>query len=103
MPEPRHQRGQVCETILCEHLLRLGYWIFRPPAAQGPVDVIAINESGEVLMFDAKQDSARVNTGRKKRDRIYRGRTDLQKQLDVYIAYVNIETRDVYCVPPLTV
>jgi len=52
-------------------------------------------------MFDAKQDSSRVNTGRKKRDRIYRGRTDVQKRLNVYIAYVNIETRKVYTIPAL--
>jgi len=101
LPDYRQQNGQICETILCEHLLRLGYWVFRPPAAQGPVDVIAINESGEVLMFDAKQDSSRVNTGRKKRDRIYRGRTDLQKRLNVYIAYVDIKTREIYTVPAL--
>ena len=52
-------------------------------------------------MFDAKQDSARVNKGRKKRDRIYRGRTDVQKSLNVYIAYVNIETQEAYTVPAL--
>ena len=52
-------------------------------------------------MFDAKQDSSRVNTGRKKRDRIYRGRTDLQKPLNVYIAYVDIKTREIYTVPAL--
>ena len=52
-------------------------------------------------MFDAKQDLSRDNAGWKKRDRIYRGRTDMQKSLNVYIAYVNIETREVYTVSAL--
>ena len=48
-------------------------------------------------MFDAKQESSRVNTGRKKRDRIYRSRTNVQKRLNVYIAYVNIgDARSLY-------
>ena len=101
MPDYRQQQGQICETILCQYLLRRGFWIYRPPAAQGPVDVVAINEEGEVYLFDAKQDSYRVNPGRKKPDRIHRGRTDIQKRLGCRIAYINIEPGDVHMVPDL--
>ena len=101
MPDLRQQQGQICETILCDYLLRRGFWIFRPPAAQGPVDVIAINEKAEMFLFDAKKESKRVNPGRNKSDRIYRGRSDLQKLLGCRIAYVDIDTQDVYIVPPI--
>ncbi|PPR09019.1 MAG: hypothetical protein CFH41_02838 [Alphaproteobacteria bacterium MarineAlpha11_Bin1] len=54
-----------------------------------------------MFLFDAKQESKRVIPGRKKSDRIYRVRSDLQKLLDCRIAYVDIDTRDIYIVPPI--
>ena len=102
IPHRCHQLGQICETILCEYLLREGYYIFRPPAAQGPVDVIGISEDGEIVLFDAKKDVFRVNRGRKKADRVYRARSPLQKKMGCRVAYVDVDTRNVHIVPPLT-
>jgi hypothetical protein len=101
LPDYRQQNGQICENILCEHLLREGFWILRPLAAQGPVDVVAITEDGEVYFFDAKQDAIRTNPGRKIASRIHRARSPLQKQLGVRVAYVDIDTRAVHIVPAL--
>ncbi len=101
LPTDKHQLGQVCEAILTEHMMRLGYYIFRPLAHQGPCDLICINEEGEVVLLDSKSDAFRVNPGRTKPDRIYRKRSTLQKCLNVRMAYVDADTRNVYIKPPL--
>mgnify|MGYP003632450119 FL=1 len=101
MPDFRQQQGQICETILTEWLLRQGYYVLRPLAGQGPVDCVAYNDDGEILLLDSKQDASRVSTGRKVASRIHRPRSPLQKLLGVRTAYVNFETRDVHIVPPI--
>ena len=83
------------------HLFRNNYWILRPYAGQGPVDVAAISEAGDIYLFDAKKDARRVNPGRNTRARIHRVRSDIQKRLGVRIAYVDIDTRAVHIVPEI--
>jgi len=101
LPDSRHQLGQVCEAILTEYMLRLGYFVYRPLAHQGPADLICLNELGDLVLLDSKADSWRVNPGRKAPSRIYRKRSRLQKRLNVRMAYVNSETAEVYITPPL--
>jgi hypothetical protein len=80
-------------------MLRRGYFVYRPLAHQGPADLICVNEMGDIVLLDSKSDKKRVNPGRKKATRIYRPRSDVQKRLDVRIAYVDAETRAVVIVP----
>lgn len=101
MPDYRQQTGQICETILSEWLLRQGYYVFRPLAGQGPVDVIACNEEGDIHLFDAKAENRRVNPSRKVAARIHRPLKEAQKRLGVRIAYINPDTHEVHIVPPL--
>lgn len=101
LPDFRQQQGQICETILTEWLLRQGYYVCRPLAGQGPVDCVAYNEQGQLLLLDSKQDAQRVNPGRKVASRIHRKLSPLQKQLGVRTAYINLDTRDVHVVPPI--
>jgi hypothetical protein len=101
LPDFRQQQGQICETILTEYLLRQGYYVLRPLAGQGPVDCVAYNEDGLILLLDSKQDAARVNPGRKVAARIYRPLSPVQKLLGVRTAYVDLITRDVHIVPPI--
>ncbi len=62
-------------------MLRLGYYIFRPLAHQGPCNVV---------LLDSKSGAFRVNPGRKKPARIYRKRSPPQKKrLNVRMAYVS--------------
>jgi hypothetical protein len=49
--------------------------------------------------FAVKQQPRRINTGRKNPDRVYRTRSDLQKLLGVRLAYVDIDSREVYIQP----
>mgnify|MGYP003132456663 CR=1 FL=1 len=101
LPDFRQQQGQICETILTEWLLRQGYYVCRPLAGQGPVDCVAYNDDGEILLLDAKQEARRVNPGRKNPARIHRPLTALQKSLGVRVAYIDLDTRDVHVVPPI--
>ena len=78
-------------------MLRLGYFVYRPLAHQGPADLICVNEAGDIILLDSKSDKKRMNPGRK----IYRKRTDLQKKLNVRMAYVDSETRKISIIPQL--
>jgi len=75
--------------------------VLRPITAHGPVDVAAITPEGDMYLFDSKNDRKRMNLGRKKADRIYRIRTNLQKKLGVRIAYVDMEKREIWIVPAI--
>ena len=97
--ERTHQDGQLCETILCEYLLRKDFYVLRPASAYGPVDVMAYNSNGDIYLFDAKKDMSRVNPNRTKSTRIHRVLTKLQKKLGVHMAYVNLETHNVHIIP----
>jgi len=101
MPDPKHQRGVICESILAEHMLNLGFYVLRPLAAHGPIDLCAYDDLGNYYFLDAKMDSQRRLPGRKKKNRVYRVLTEVQKALGVRIAYVDIETRKVDIMPPL--
>lgn len=101
MPDYRQQQGQICETILTEWLLRQGYYVCRPLAAHGPIDCVAYNEQGQLLLLDSKQEARRVNPGRKTPTRIHRPLSALQKSLGVRMAYIDLDTRDVHVVPPI--
>lgn len=101
MPDPKQQRGVICENILTEHMLNLGFYVLRPMAAHGPIDLCAYDDLGNYYFLDAKMDSRRRLPGRTKKNRIYRALTEAQKILGVRIAYVDIETRKVDIVPPL--
>jgi len=87
-----HFVGFVCEQIVIEHFLRLGYWVYTPVGRQGPIDIIAVSPDGEVLLIDAKAQSYRKDSSRTK---VSRGLTPIQKMLGVRIAYVNADTREV--------
>jgi len=96
----KHRDGKICELILEEYLFRKGWWVFKPIAETSPADFIALSPSGDIFLFDAKKDSQRKNPNRKK-CRIYRPRSDVQKMFNVRMAYVNLDTRAVVIVPRL--
>jgi hypothetical protein len=84
-----------------KYLANEGYYVFSPLGSQSPIDVVAVDKSGRSFFFDAKKDARRVNPGRKNKDRIHRPRSDLQKQMGVRMAYVDLETGNVHIVPSL--
>jgi hypothetical protein len=112
----RHIDGQICETILMEYLLHREFYVFRPQASFGPVDVIAISgKTGKVYLLDAKKEKLRKLNKILKGDkvgvrgtkkpygpyRIYRVLSEEQKILGVRMAYVNMDTHEVHIVPAI--
>jgi len=106
----RHAEGQICETILMEYLLRREFYVFRPQASFGPVDVIAISSrTGKVYLLDAKKERLRYFKVKNAKGRgikygphrIHRVRSKEQKVFGVRIAYVNMDTRGVHIVPAI--
>jgi len=106
----RHAEGQICETILMEYLLRREFYVFRPQASFGPIDVIAISSrTGKVYLLDAKKERLRYFKVKNAKGRgikygphrIHRVRSKEQKVFGVRIAYVNMDTRGVHIVPAI--
>ena len=96
-----NEKGCHSEIIAAAHLVNLGFWVFSPVVhQQGPVDLVAVDRKGKMILVDVKTQNERIITGRKKPARIYRIRTPLQKELNVVLAYVN-QNNKVHFVPDL--
>lgn len=101
MPETTNLKGTRSELIAAAHLVSMGYYVFSPVVhQQGPIDIIAVNKKGDLFLIDAKTDSSRVNPNRPRPHRIYRLRSQLQKDLNVILAYVS-KDNEVHFVPDL--
>jgi hypothetical protein len=90
--DKRRFTGALCELRLAQWLIENHYWTFSPLINHdGPIDLVAVGQDGEVLLLDSKADNMRVNKGRNSPSRIYRLRSELQKKLGVRIAYVKAD------------
>jgi len=97
----KHLKGAAAELIVSEYMVTKGYYVFSPVVhQQGPIDIICVNDDGDIVLIDAKYDSQRINPGRKKPARIHRTRNEVQKLLGVRIAYVT-KNKDIHFTPPL--
>jgi hypothetical protein len=94
LPDIKHQKGAIAELVVAEHMVAQGYYVFSPVVSQqGPVDIICVNDDGDIILIDAKYDSQRINPGRNKPARIHRTRNEVQKLLGVRIAYVSADRK----------
>ncbi len=80
------------------HFLREGYYVFKPVLGFGPVDLIAIRATGEMLFVDVKSENKRQLPDRRVPSLIHRPRTAIQKLLNVTMVYVNIDDETVHIV-----
>jgi len=94
----QNQTGAIAEEIAALHFLREGYYVFKPVLGFGPVDLIAIRATGEMLFADVKSENKRQLAGRKLPSLIHRPRTAIQKLLNVTMVYVNIDDETVHIV-----
>ena len=79
-------KGYFGEQLAMAWLLKNGYWVFKNPAPQGPVDCVAINQiTHEVILVDVKVLSH--HKGGYTRSKIL---NEKQKQMNVKILYVDI-------------
>tara|TARA_R110000765_G_scaffold90951_1_gene172740 strand:+ start:8165 stop:8413 length:249 start_codon:yes stop_codon:yes gene_type:complete len=58
---------------------------------QGPIDIVAVNDDGDIYFIDVKTDGKRITGTGIKPSRIHRIRSSQQKKLNVILAYVDKE------------
>ena len=78
--------------------MSLAYSVHRHMSSHVPVDLVLIDEDGicDVILIDVKALSLRSKNGWK----VNRTPTKKQKELDVQLIFVNLETREVYDAMP---
>ena len=98
MAHSKHINGDCAELIAAEYFMSLGYSVHRNMSSHGPVDMVLIDEDGmgDVILIDVKALSLRSKNGWK----VNRTPTKKQKELDVQLIFVNLETREVYDAMP---
>tara|TARA_R110000824_G_scaffold299160_2_gene487284 strand:+ start:641 stop:994 length:354 start_codon:yes stop_codon:yes gene_type:complete len=109
MPDRRQNEGVLGELLVSRYLVENNYWVYKSLSAHNPIDIIGINDTGSILLLDAKCEAwrfDRMQTGdrsafRKNPSRIYRVLTPKQKLLGVRMAYANTQAGTVHIVPSL--
>ena len=93
MPHSKHIKGDRAEQIAAEYFITIGYSVHRNMSQHGPVDLVLIDEdgTGDVILIDVKAISLRTKNGYK----VNRSTTKKQKELDVQLVFVDLDTREV--------
>jgi|TARA_R100001143_G_scaffold402_1_gene1097 hypothetical protein len=98
MAHSKHIKGDRAELIAAEYFINLGYSVCRNMSQHGPVDLVLIDEdgTGDVILIDVKAISLRTKNGYK----VNRSQTKKQKELDVQLVFVDLDTKEVLDVMP---
>ena len=98
MAHSKHIKGDRAELIAAEYFINLGYSVHRNMSQHGPVDLVLIDEDGvgDVILIDVKAISLRTKNGYK----VNRAQTKKQKELDVQLIFVDLDTKEVLDVMP---
>ena len=94
MAHSKHIKGDRAELIAAEYYISLGYSVHRNMSGHGPVDLVLIepDSMGEVILVDVKALSLRTKNGWK----VNRAPTKKQKELDVQLIFVDLDTREIH-------
>jgi len=94
MAHSKHIKGDRAELIAAEHFIALGYSVHKNISGHGPVDLVLIDEDGmgDVILVDVKALSLRTKNGWK----VNRAPTKKQKELDVQLIFVDLDTREIH-------
>ena len=87
----KHIKGDQAELIAQEYFIKKGYSVFKNISAQGPVDMVILDNDGYTLLIDVKAISLRSKNGWK----VNRAPSKEQNRLGIEIVYVNLDTREV--------
>jgi hypothetical protein len=98
MAHSKHIKGDRAELIAAEYFIKLGYSVHRNMSQHGPIDLVLIDEdgTGDVILIDVKAISLRTKNGYK----VNRAQTKKQKELDVQLIFVDLDTREVLDIMP---
>ena len=99
MAHEKHIKGDRAELIAAQYFMGLAYSVHRNMSGHGPVDMVLIDEDGmgDVILVDVKALSLRTKNGWK----VNRNLTKKQKELDVQLIFVNLDTNEVMDVMPV--
>ena len=99
MAHSKHIKGDRAELIAAQYFMGLGYSVHRNMSGHGPIDMVIIDEDGmgDVILVDVKALSLRTKNGWK----VNRTLTKKQKELDVQLIFVNLDTGEVMDVMPV--
>ena len=94
MAHSKHIKGDRAELIAAEYYISLGYSVHRNMSGHGPVDLVLIepDSMGEVILVDVKALSLRTKNGWK----VNRAPTKKQKELNVQLIFVDLDTREIH-------
>jgi Holliday junction resolvase-like predicted endonuclease len=54
MSYEKHGRGMIAVNLVHNYLIREGYQVFSEDQSQGMIDMVAINEDGDMMLIDVK-------------------------------------------------
>jgi len=96
MSYEKHGRGMIAVNLVHNFLIQQGYQVFNEDQSQGIIDMVAINEEGDMLLIDVKALARR--TDGTKINRILRPN---QKKLEdvlstkIQLIYADVETGEI--------
>ena len=93
-PDKNIASGKRSELLAAEYLIGQGCYVYTPFIEQGPVDLVALDQTGKVHYFDVKTLSRRSDG-----TIISRTLTDLQRKLGIQLLYVCLDTHQVHKYP----
>ncbi len=90
----RSRKGDFAEYYAVTWLWDQGYEVFQNSGCTGPVDMIAMDKEGSIILIDVKtlKKDSRYNTG--SYTSFGHTRTEKQVKLDVRLVVFNPETRE---------
>ena len=92
----RHEKGAWAEAVAAAWLLERGFYVCVNFAAQGHIDLVAVDKQGRCFLFDVKYISL---TQKRKDIASFRVRSDYQKALNVRLFILDHE-KNVTIEPP---
>ena len=93
-PDKNIASGKRSELLAAEFLIDQGCYVYSPFIEQGPVDLVALDQTGTFHYFDVKTLSRRSDG-----TIISRTLTDLQRKLGIQLLYVCLDTGQVHKYP----
>ena len=54
MSYEKHGRGMIAVNLVHNFLIKQGYQVFSEDQSQGMIDMVAINEDGDMMLIDVK-------------------------------------------------
>jgi len=96
MSYEKHGRGMIAVNLVHNFLIQQGYQVFNEDQSQGIIDMVAINEEGDILLIDVKA-LARRTDGTKINRILKPNQKKLENVLNnkIQLIYADVETGEI--------